>query len=103
MRARRERPEDIPFMVRAFVSEFQKSMGKKMETISKKSMEALQAYSWPGNVRELKNVIEHAMILSKGKTLGVQLPKSRSLETEASQSFQTMERRHILTVLEQVG
>jgi len=99
----RERPEDIPFMVRAFVREFQKSMGKKIEAISKKSMEALQAYSWPGNVRELKNVIEHAMILSKGKTLGVQLPKSRSLEIDATQNLQDMERRHILAVLEQAG
>jgi formate hydrogenlyase transcriptional activator len=99
----RERPEDIPFMVRAFVREFQKSMGKKIETISKKSMEALQAYSWPGNVRELKNVIEHAMILSKGKTLGVQLPKSRSLETDTTQNLQDMERRHIVAVLEEAG
>jgi formate hydrogenlyase transcriptional activator len=99
----RERPEDIPFMVRAFVREFQKGMGKKIETISKKSMEALQAYSWPGNVRELKNVIEHAMILSKGKTLGVQLPKSRSMETDPTQSLQDMERRHIVAVLEQAG
>lgn len=99
----RERPEDIPFMVRVFVKEFQKSMGKKIETISKQSMEALQSYSWPGNVRELRNVIEHAMILSKGKTLGVQLPKSRSLETDATQNLQDMERRHIVAVLEQAG
>ena len=61
----RERPEDIPLLVWAFVKEFQKRMGKEIETISKKTMEALQSYSWPGNVRELKNVIEHAMILSK--------------------------------------
>jgi formate hydrogenlyase transcriptional activator len=43
----RERPEDIPFMVWAFVKEFEKKMGKEIETISKKSMEALQSHSWP--------------------------------------------------------
>ena len=73
----RERPEDIPLMVWAFVRMLQKRMGKEIETISKKTMEALQSYSWPGNVRELKNVIEHAMILSKDKTLVVHLPRTR--------------------------
>ena len=80
----RERPEDIPLMVWAFVREFQKRMGKEIETISKKSMEALQSYSWPGNVRELRNVIEHAMILSKSKTLVVHVPKLRSSEAGRS-------------------
>ena len=65
----RERPEDIPLLVRAIVKEFQKRMGKEIESIPKKTMQALQSYSWPGNVRELRNLIEHAMILSKGKTL----------------------------------
>lgn len=99
----RERPEDILCMVRAFVGEFQKSMGKEIETISKKSMEALQSYAWPGNVRELRNVIEHAMILSKDKTLVVQLPKLKSLETDGVQKLQDVERRHIVAVLEQTG
>ena len=71
----RERPEDIPLMVWAFVKEFQKRMGKEIESISRKSMEALQSYSWPGNVRELRNVIERAMIVSSGKTLVVHLPE----------------------------
>ena len=62
----RERPEDIPLLVRAVVKEFQKRMGKEIESIPKKTMRALQSYSWPGNVRELRNVIEHAMILMQG-------------------------------------
>jgi transcriptional regulator with GAF, ATPase, and Fis domain len=99
----RERPEDIPFLAWAFVSELQKKMGKEIETISKKSMEELQSYSWPGNVRELRNVIEQAMILSKGKILVPRLPKPRSLETDATQNLQDMERRHIVAVLEQAG
>jgi transcriptional regulator with GAF, ATPase, and Fis domain len=99
----RERPEDIPFMVRAFINEFQKGMGKEIETISKKSMEALQSYTWPGNVRELRNVIEHAMILSKGKTLAVHMPKLGSSEAGATRNLEDMERRHIVDVLEKVA
>jgi transcriptional regulator of acetoin/glycerol metabolism len=66
-------------------------------------MEALQSYSWPGNVRELNNVIEHAMILSKDKNLRVHLPMAASLETDATQDLQDIERRHILAVLGKTG
>jgi transcriptional regulator with GAF, ATPase, and Fis domain len=95
----RERPEDIPPLVWAFVRMFQERMGKEIETISKKTMEALQSYSWPGNVRELKNIIEHAMIMSNDKTLAVRLPQPGSLETDATQTLQELERRHIAAVL----
>jgi formate hydrogenlyase transcriptional activator len=99
----RERPEDIPLLVWAFVMMFQERMGKEIETISKKTMEALQSYSWPGNVRELKNLIEHAMILSHDKTLAVRLPQRESLGTDTSLTLQDMERRHMVAVLEKTG
>jgi formate hydrogenlyase transcriptional activator len=99
----RERPEDIPLMVWAFVREFQKRMGKEIEAVSKKSMEGLQSYSWPGNVRELRNVVEHAMILSKSKTLVIHVPKIRSSESSAPRNLEEMERRHIVGVLERTG
>jgi formate hydrogenlyase transcriptional activator len=99
----RERPEDIPLLVWAFVKEFQKKMGKKIENISKKSMEALQSYSWPGNVRELRNVIEHAMIVSSDRTLVVHAPKLPSSETPDVRSLEDMERRHIVSALERNG
>jgi formate hydrogenlyase transcriptional activator len=99
----RERPEDIPLMVWAFVKEFQKKMGKEIENISKKSMESLQSHSWPGNVRELRNVIEHAMIVSDSKTLVAQAPKLASSETPEARNLEDMERRHILGVLERNG
>jgi len=99
----RERPEDIPPLVRAVVKEFQKRMGKEIESIPKKTMQALQSYSWPGNVRELRNLIEHAMILSKGKTLDVHVPKRASSETDATGNLQDMERMHIVAVLEKTG
>ena len=99
----RERSEDIPLLVRTFVKEFQKKMGKEIESIPKRAMQSLQAYSWPGNVRELRNVIEHAMILSKGKILDVHLPGRASLEPAATGNLEDMERRHIVDVLEKTG
>ena len=99
----RERREDIPLLVWAFVREFQKRMGKEIESIPRKSIDALQAYPWPGNVRELRNVIERAMIVSSGKTLTVQAPKPVSLETEDTLSLEDTERRHIVSVLERTG
>jgi transcriptional regulator with GAF, ATPase, and Fis domain len=99
----RERPEDIPLLVRAVVMEFQKRMGKEIEGIPKKTMQTLQSYSWPGNVRELRNVIEHAMILSESKTLEVHIPKRASSETGAPGNLQDLERTHIVAVLEKTG
>ena len=99
----RERPEDIPLLVRAMVKEFQKRMGKEIESIPKKTMQALQSYSWPGNVRELRNVIEHAMILTKGKTLDVHVPERASSATDVAGSLEELERGHIVAVLEKTG
>jgi transcriptional regulator with GAF, ATPase, and Fis domain len=99
----RERREDIPLLVRAVVKEFQKKMGKEIESIPKKTMEALRTYSWPGNVRELRNLIEHAMILSKGKILNIQVPKPASSETYSAGTLEDMERMHVMAVLEKTG
>jgi DNA-binding NtrC family response regulator len=99
----RERPEDIPLIVWAFVREFQKRMGKEIEAISKKSMEELQSYSWPGNVRELRNVVEHGMILSRSETLVIHVPRIRSSEASSIRNLEEMERRHIVSVLERTG
>jgi transcriptional regulator with GAF, ATPase, and Fis domain len=99
----RERPEDIPPLVRTIVKEFQKRMGKEIDSIPKKTMEALQSYSWPGNVRELRNLIEHAMIVSRGKILDVQVPKTASPGKAASGNLQDMERKHLVAVLEKTG
>jgi transcriptional regulator with GAF, ATPase, and Fis domain len=59
----RERKEDIPTLVNYFVSRYAQRAGKRIDTIQKKSIEALQEYSWPGNVRELQNVIERSLII----------------------------------------
>ena len=99
----RDRIEDIPPLVWAFVKQFGKSLGKRIESIPKKNMEDLMHYSWPGNIRELRNVIEHSMILSQGKSLNVKPPACVPQEQSGSYTLEDMERRHILEVLERTG
>jgi formate hydrogenlyase transcriptional activator len=99
----RDRPEDIPLMVWAFVNELQKRMGKEVENISKKSMEALQSYSWPGNARELRNVVERAMIVSSGRTLVIPLPEIPTSEKQPLGSLKDMDRNLIESVLRRTG
>ncbi|MCX5876741.1 MAG: sigma 54-interacting transcriptional regulator [Deltaproteobacteria bacterium] len=70
----RERREDIVPLVWSFVQEFSKSMDKRIESISSKSVQAMQAYSWPGNVRELRNATERAMIVATGPVLHLEPP-----------------------------
>jgi formate hydrogenlyase transcriptional activator len=96
----RDRPEDIPLLVRSIVKEFQSKMCKEIESIPKKTMDALESYSWPGNIRELRNLIEHAMILNKGKILIVHMHKHASSKTDTSGNFNDMERKLLLTVME---
>jgi formate hydrogenlyase transcriptional activator len=64
--ALRERPEDIPLLVWHFVEKFSRRIGRAIESIPSQTMEALVHYDWPGNIRELQNVIESAVIVSKG-------------------------------------
>jgi formate hydrogenlyase transcriptional activator len=65
----RERRSDIPQLVAFCISRFSKRLGKKIDGVSRESMENLVHYPWPGNIRELQNVIERAVVLSVGPTL----------------------------------
>ena len=76
--ALRERPEDIPLLVRHFVQQFSRRMSKAIDTVPTDSMEALIRYPWPGNIRELQNVIERAVILTKGPVLNISSGDLRS-------------------------
>jgi PAS domain S-box-containing protein len=67
----RERAADIPILVEYFIARYGKGMGKKFQTIEKKTLKILQDYNWPGNVRELQNVIERAVTLSDSDTFAV--------------------------------
>lgn len=104
----RERTEDIPTLVRSFLTKHSERLGKRIETIPKSVLQDLQAYSWTGNVRELENVIERAMILTSGDTL--QLPagvlpfrKSRSARSSVLRPLAEVEEEHIRSVLEHTG
>jgi len=66
----RERKEDIPLLATIFAHEFSEKEGKKVK-ISEQVMEALAEYHWPGNVRQLKNIIERAVVLTKGDSLAL--------------------------------
>jgi formate hydrogenlyase transcriptional activator len=69
----RERPDDIPRLVRHFTQRFARRMGRHIEAVPAAVMDALVRYPWPGNVRELQNIIERAVILTPGPTLQVPL------------------------------
>jgi formate hydrogenlyase transcriptional activator len=67
----RERQGDIPVLVRHFTQQFSKRMNKVIETIPSAAMDTLSRYHWPGNIRELQNVIERAVIISRGPALSI--------------------------------
>jgi formate hydrogenlyase transcriptional activator len=71
--ALRERPDDIPLLVRHFVQQFSRRLGKAIDAIPAEAMTALTRYPWPGNIRELQNVIERAVILTNGPVLSVHI------------------------------
>jgi transcriptional regulator with GAF, ATPase, and Fis domain len=99
----RERPEDVSPLVWMFVKQNEKTLGKRIDRISRKSMNALQRYAWPGNCRELRNIVEHAMIMSNGGILNVRPPDTKSPSVPAAATLEEADRRHILAVLTKTG
>ncbi len=73
----RERKDDLPLMISAFVKEFAEENGKVIESIDPKARQALYAYDWPGNVRQLRNCIESAVVMTTGTVITLdELPPS---------------------------
>jgi len=100
----RERPEDIPLLVRHFVEKYAALMDKKIETIPPEAMEWLARYHWPGNIRELQNFIERAVILSPGNVLRPPLSELKQSVGEARTQAGTLEevqRDRILSALQE--
>jgi formate hydrogenlyase transcriptional activator len=115
----RERREDIPPLVHYFVHRFGLKIGRNVSRIQRETMERLVSYAWPGNVRELENVIERAVILSRGIELEVApdvlpeiaavahaqtaaprpAPEEKVPAVSRPQSIDQVERNHILEVL----
>ena len=101
----RERPEDIPLLVHFFANKFAQQMRKRIESVPKETMAALVAYHWPGNIRELQNLVERAVILSRGSTLEVPLTELKQsaktvVHMNGGITLETVERDHILKVLD---
>jgi formate hydrogenlyase transcriptional activator len=100
----RERPEDIPLLVRHFAEEFSRRMNRRIETVSSETMNALCRYAWPGNMRELQNVIERAVILSSGPSLRVPGGElhSRTIPVSEDASSRSTKRRPVRSILAEV-
>jgi len=114
----RERPDDIPLLVWHFIGRLQAQLGSRVRHVSEAVMERLRTYPWPGNVRELQNVVEHAMIVSRGSELeideallappgllhestGVVGPPTRPRTAPPeTRTLEAVEREHIVRVLE---
>ena len=115
----RERREDIPLLVTYLLEKKGAALGKRVERIPREAMAALSTYDWPGNVRELENVIERALILSRGPALAVgealgraSIPRGRAAPAreatkgsapDATLTLAQSERAHILRACEASG
>jgi formate hydrogenlyase transcriptional activator len=105
----RERREDIPKLARHFTQRFAQRMGRRVEAIPAAVMEALVRYPWPGNVREMQNIIERAVILSRGPELEIPLSAFKQQQTRVDaidspgslSTLEEAEREHILRALGQ--
>ncbi len=102
----RERKEDVPLLVEHFLERFNIEMGKNVEGIAESAMRLLLDYGWPGNARELRNVIERAMVVTKGKMIleaDLSLPQAPgvSVSDGRGKSLSEMEKEHIRRILKE--
>jgi transcriptional regulator with PAS, ATPase and Fis domain len=108
----RERMEDVPLLVESFISKFSARNNSQVKIITPEAMAVLMAHPWPGNVRELENVIERAMVLSRGNAIEKSVVLDSALQ-EAKQNIEQLhgdrptleklEERYIKLVLSEVG
>ncbi len=101
----RQRVEDIPLLVNHFVAKFNKKIGKKISSVTKETLNALESYHWPGNVRELESVIERAIITSQGSALQV-LDRFETFHKQSTEDLKILadvERDHILQALQKTS
>jgi len=109
----RERLDDVPLLVQAFLEEFNARNNKAVRVVEPDALRALEGYAWPGNVRELRNVIERATILAEGDAIELRhLPATlaatsgsslRTLSLAPGTTVEEAERRLILLTLEHTG
>jgi len=100
----RDRPEDIPALVKHFARHYARRMGRRIQWIASTAMDALVAYAWPGNIRELQNLIERAVIRSPGERLeipvsGIDEGIGAAKPSGSPATLEEAERAHILATL----
>jgi DNA-binding NtrC family response regulator len=80
----RERKDDIPLLIKHYLTVFADEAGKKVKDIDYEAMKSMMAYEWPGNIRELRNSLERAVVLSEGEVITLHdLPdKLRTIDIE---------------------
>ena len=101
----RERKLDIPAIARFFIKKYAQSMNKNVIDITNDTLDMLVEYNWPGNVRELRNVIERAMVVTKGNLIELNdlsffFPSAEADKAEKIPSLDDVEKEHIQKVLE---
>ena len=105
----RERPDDIPALVRYFVSRFSRRFGRRCHVIPETTMDALRNATWSGNIRELEHLIERSVILSTGAELKVPLSALEPVASDpmraqaARGQLRQAERQAILDALRATG
>lgn len=110
----RERKEDLPVLARYFLLKFSSEMGRKLRGFTDDAILRIRNYDWPGNVRELKNVIERAVVLTRGPTISANdlglppaPPESPTVflapQTMTPLSLDQMEAEHIAHTLRFTG
>ena len=97
----RQRKEDIPLLVGAFIERYTRKLGKQITSVQKTTMKTLQDYPWPGNVRELESVLERAVILCSGPVLQLadKLEISSPSVSSTIRTLEEVERNQILKIL----
>jgi len=97
----RERPEDIPLLVRYFTQKYARRMEKRIESIPAAAIKKLSNWHWPGNIRELENFIERSVILTHGSALQVPISEltNNGRNAPAAGTREAGERDHILRIL----
>jgi two-component system response regulator HydG len=102
----RERKEDIPLLIRHFLGKYSQETTKRVDHITRETIERLIEYEWPGNVRELENAVERAVVLAKSRTLDIQdfsfLHRTPAMFSKPM-SLRDMEKQYIRRVLEECG
>jgi DNA-binding NtrC family response regulator len=80
----RERKDDIPLLIKHYLTVFADEAGKNVKDIDYEAMRSMLAYDWPGNIRELRNSLERAVVLSEGEIITLHdLPdKLRTIDVE---------------------